>query len=348
LTDIPSVHVVLPNDIDDPATPSGGNAYDRHVLDGLSVAGWRVHEHPVAGAWPQPDESDRAGLAKILADLPDQALVLADGLVALSAPQVLVPAASRLHLVVLVHMPLDDGAEQAVLHAAAAVVTTSGWTRRRLIDRYGLAPERVHAAPPGVSPAQRASASAGGTRLLCVGAIIPGKGYDVVTAALAMLPPRGWSCVCVGTLRRDPGFVTDLCGQIHGFGLADRIHLAGPRTGTALDAAYAAADLLVLASRAETYGMVVTEALARGIPVLATDVGGVPEAVGAAADGTRPGILVPPGDPAALAEGLLRWLDDADLRTGLRAAALARRATLTGWSVTTDQVGNVLRGLRRE
>ena len=90
------------------------------------------------------------------------------------------------------------------------------------------------------------------------------------------------------------------------------MRFAGPRTGAELDRAYAAADLLVLASHAETYGMVVTEALARGLPVLAADVGGVTEALGHGEDGTRPGLLVPPGDPAALGAALRRWLGDAD------------------------------------
>ena len=98
----------------------------------------------------------------------------------------------------------------------------------------------------------------------------------------------------------------------------DRVRLTGPRTGDALDAAYAAADLLVLPSRAETYGMVVTEALARGIPVLAADAGGVPETLGHDPDGHVPGILVPAGDVSALKAALLRWMDEPLLRSGLR------------------------------
>ena len=121
--------------------------------------------------------------------------------------------------------------------------------------------------------------------------------------------------------------------------------LTGPLSGSELDAAYAEADVLVLASRAETYGMVVTEALSRGLPVIAADVGGVPEALGFGADGTRPGLLVPPGDVAALAEALRLWLTDADLRAALRAAALQRRAGLKDWSETADRVGRVLLGV---
>ena len=83
-----------------------------------------------------------------------------------------------------------------------------------------------------------------------------------------------------------------------------RIHFAGPLVGADLDAAYADADLFVLPSRAETYGMVVTEALARALPVLATDVGGVPEALGRAPRRQPSRPLVPPGDPVVLAGAL--------------------------------------------
>jgi glycosyltransferase involved in cell wall biosynthesis len=99
---------------------------------------------------------------------------------------------------------------------------------------------------------------------------------------------------------------------------------------------------MVLASRAETYGMVITEALARGLPVVASDVGGLTEALGQGAEGVRPGLLVPPDDPAALAAALRSWLGDAGLRARLRGAALERRDSLLGWSSTTSRVASVL------
>jgi glycosyltransferase involved in cell wall biosynthesis len=88
--------------------------------------------------------------------------------------------------------------------------------------------------------------------------------------------------------------------------------------------------------------MVVAEALARGIPVLASDVGGLPEALGRTPDGALPGMLVPADDPAALSVALRRWLGDPELRRRLRDAALARRRTLTGWPATTRAVAAVL------
>jgi glycosyltransferase involved in cell wall biosynthesis len=339
---VTDVHVILPNDIDDPATPSGGNAYDRRICRGLADLGWPVREHAVPGAWPRPSPAERAGLARVVATVPDGAVVLVDGLVASAVPEVLLPQASRLRLVILVHMPLGDAAEGRALAAAGAVITTSDWTRRLLITEYALAEDRVHVATPGVDSAPPTPRSPDGSRLLCVAAVTPHKGHDVLAASLAEVSDLDWSCVCVGSLDRDPDFAAQFRQQLAEDGLTGRVSLAGPRTGDDLVAAYADADLLVLASRRETYGMVVTEALARGIPVLAAETKGVTEALGRAPDGTLPGLLVPPGDPAALAAALRRWLTDAGLRRRLRRAALARRTTLTGWAVTAGIVAGVL------
>ncbi|WP_346533385.1 glycosyltransferase family 4 protein [Micromonospora sp. DPT] len=343
---MPVVHVVLPGDIDDPATPSGGNTYDRRVCRGLAERGWAVREHGVPGAWPRPEPPARTRLAGVLATLPDGAVVLLDGLVASAVPEVLAPHARRLRLVVLVHMPLADGTEAAALACAAAVVTTSAWTRRRLLEEYPLPADRVHVATPGVDPAPPATGTGAGTALLCVAAVTAHKGHDVLVRALAEVADLPWTLDCVGALTLDPGFVAGLRRLVDQRGLAGRVRLTGPRTGSDLDAAYDAADLLVLASHAETYGMVVTEALARGLPVLATRVGGVPEALGRAPDGEPPGLLVPADDPAALAGALRRWLTGAPLRHRLRQAALARRDGLAGWPDTAAAIAHVLNGVQ--
>jgi glycosyltransferase involved in cell wall biosynthesis len=342
------LHFLVPAGIDDPERPSGGNHYDRRLSDGLAAAGWVVREHAVPGRWPWPDEAAHRGLRAALATLPDGALALVDGLLASAVPDLLVPAAARVRLVVLLHMPLgtrsDDaaGPECAVLTAAAGTVTTSEWVREWLLAAYSLSPARVHAAPPGTDAAQPAAGSASGGSLLCVASVTSGKGLDVLVRALARATDLPWTCVCVGAVSRAPGFVADLGRVIGAWGLADRVVLTGPLTGQALDEAYAGADLLVLPTRGESYGMVVTEALARGLPVLATDVGGVPEALGTTADGRRPGLLVPAGDAAALVAALRRWLGDAELRADLRAAARDRRRDLTGWDRTAGQVDRVL------
>jgi len=340
---VTDVHVVVPDGIDDPARPSGGNSYDRHLCRGLSSIGWSVHEHAVPGSWPRPDAASFAALDAIVQKIPDDAVVLLDGLVASTAPETLVPQARRLRLAVLVHMPLADHPERAVLTAAAAVVTTSAWARRRLVELYALPADQVHVAEPGAAPADLATGTAAGDSLLCVAAVTLEKGHDVLLDALATMTDMSWRCVCVGRLDRDPAFVEELRRRP----LGDRVSFTGPRTGADLDRSYAAADLLVLASRAETYGMVVIEALARGLPVVATDVGGVTEALGQGEGGIRPGLLVPPGDPAALGAALRAWLGDAELRARLRRAARERRESLPAWSTTTASIAAVLAGVTR-
>jgi glycosyltransferase involved in cell wall biosynthesis len=345
-----AVHVVLPDGVDDPERASGGNVYDRRVCCGLAAAGWFVREHVAPGTWPLADRTTRQRLRRELASVPDGAVVVVDGLVASAAPEVLVPAAPRLRLCVLVHLPLgattDDvtvrGDESVVLQAVAAVVTTSGWSRRWLLEHYGLDGACVHVAEPGVDAAPLAPGTATGGHLLCVASVSPGKGHDLVVAALAGLRDLPWHWECVGSLRRDPDYVERLRTQIRALGVAGRIDLVGPRTGAALAASYAAADLVVLASRFESYGMVVTEALARGIPVLATAVGGLPATVGRLPDGRRPGLLVPPEQPAALVEAAGRWLRERALRESLGDAARLRRATLAGWDATTERISRVL------
>jgi glycosyltransferase involved in cell wall biosynthesis len=347
---VTAVHVVVPGGIDDPARPSGGNAYDRQVCRALAEIGWPVDVHVVAGSWPRPDAAAYAALAGVVQRIPDGALALLDGLVASTAAEVLVPQANRLRLVALVHMPLGQGTadseartrEGAVLSAAASVVTTSAWSRRTLLELYSLPGDRVHVAEPGVDAAPLSPGTRTGGSLLCVAAVIPGKGHDVLLDALATMTDLSWDCLGVGSLDRDPAYAASLRRRVLDDELGDRVRFPGPRIGADLDRTYASADLLVLASRAETYGMVVTEALARGLPVVAADVGGVAEALGHGTGGIKPGLLVPPDDPATLAAALRAWLGDAEVRLAWRRAARERRASLPGWSTTTSALAGVL------
>ncbi len=355
-----TLHVAMPEGVDDPHRPSGGNSYDRRVCDGLGVRGWSVREIHLAGDWPRPEQASRGCLAAALGALPDRSLVLLDGLVASCAPEVLVPESHRLRLVPLVHLPvgvatpeppaaswehLERCAEAAVLRACRAVVATSHWTRAWLRVTYALPADRVAVVAPGADPAPLALGTPGGGRLLCVGALTPTKGQDVLVEALDRITDLDWTCHLVGPGTAHPSFADQVTRRAADHGFGGRIHVTGPLTGSALSRLAHTADLLVVPSRAETYGMVVTEALARGVPVIASDVGGLPESVGRDALGRRPGLLVPPGDPDSLAGAVRRWLSDAARRRQLREAALRRRADLRTWDATTTALADVLSGV---
>jgi glycosyltransferase involved in cell wall biosynthesis len=343
-----TVHMVVPAGLDDPRHPSGGNVYDRRICQGLGATGWTVHEHPVAGPWPTPDEEARTGLAGVFAALPDDGLVLIDGLIASSVPDVLAPEADRLRIVVLLHLPRGvvdpaaGAAERTVLAAAVAVVTPSRWARQWVLDRYDLRSDRVYVAEPGVEVTSSTSRVSGANRLLSVGAVAPHKGHDLLITALAELGDLSWSCQVVGSLDTAPDFVAEIRRRARQLGVAPRLIFRGPLIGDDLDAAYAGADVVVVSSRAETYGMVVTEALAHDRPVIATSVGGVPEALGHGADGRRPGLLVPPGDATALAAAIRDFVTDSSLRSRLRRTVADRRRSLPSWSHTTACVAGAL------
>jgi glycosyltransferase involved in cell wall biosynthesis len=306
----------------------------------------------VAAAWPGPGPGARADLARIVSAIPDGETVLIDGLIASPTAAQLLPHTGRIRMTVLLHMPLAtvldahhdasaERSERVVLRAATSVVVTSEWTRQQVLTRYAIPAHRVHVARPGVDQVAAPARPVRG-RLICVGVLGRHKGQDLLVEALADLADRDWHCVLAGSPDRDPDFVEQLQTRITRLGYGHRVRLSGVLTGAALSHAYTTADLLVAPSRSETYGMTVTEALAHGLPVIAAAAGGLPEALGSTADGTRPGQLIPPGDPAALATALGDWLGDERHRHRLRAAARQRRSTLRGWEQTTQEIANAL------
>ncbi|WP_433795529.1 glycosyltransferase family 4 protein [Actinoplanes sp. CA-252034] len=352
-------------------TTTEGAAYDGrdHRLGDAAV--FDVREHLFGGTWPRPAEPDRQALATLLSAIPDGDLVLLDGLIACGVPDLLEPHSTRLRLAVLVHLPLSDetgladhdaaelrALESHALRLAATVVATSEPAARRVEELHGMT--GVHAVAPGVDPAPLAEPSPTGHRLLNVASLTPRKGQDLLITALQQLPDLSWTCTVAGAGRipaldvpppkaltlNTTGFLAPTWTPRPVTGPDEHaVRFVGALNGTDLDDAYANADLFVLPSRAETYGMVVTEALARGLPVVAADVGGVPEALGAAPGGGIPGRLIPPNDRDALAAALRDWLTDGELRRRWRAHARARRDTLTGWDEAARRLARVLTGL---
>ncbi|SEE59111.1 Glycosyltransferase involved in cell wall bisynthesis [Arthrobacter alpinus] len=347
-----TVHLVVPAGIDNPSRPSGGNYFDRRIATALAAGGWHVVEHHLPGSWPRPAPCDAGALPRLLAGLPDGAVVLVDSLVALASA---VPAATaaRVRLVVLVHMLLasaDDvgprlALERAALRQAAAVVTTSDWTRDKIVARHGVPPQGILVLEPGTDRGPVAQGTSGGGALLCVAAVTANKGHGVLIDALAEVAGLDWSCSFAGAADLEPGLMDKLRQQAEDAGIAERLHWSGPLTRADLGRRYTASDALILASQQESYGMVVAEALAHGLPALASNTGGVPEALGKSSSGSVPGLLVPPGDRAALAGALRRWLEDAVLRRSLREAALERRDTLPSWDAAAATLAGLLEPL---
>ena len=344
-----AVHFLVPDGIDDDERVSGGNVYDRRISEALRARGVDVRMVLVA-------ESRVLDVAHAMSALPRDALVLIDGLIAVAASEVLDAHSERLRIVVLAHMvasalpEIHDDArtaerEREALNAVRRVITTSEWTRSELVARALAEPDRIKVAPPGTDAAPAATGSESGVHLLCVGAVAPHKGQDVLIQALAgMTDLPDWRCSIVGSLDADPDFATRTAAAIRSATLTERVALMGVLTGQPLADAYRAADLVVAPSRVESYGMVVAEALARGIPVVAARVGGIPEAIA----GSKAGILIPSSDPGALRAVLRQWLEDPGWRAALKAEALRSRSLTRSWDESAGIAAAVLSDVRPE
>lgn len=332
-----SVTFAVPGDL---ATLTGGYAYDRRMIAELECLGWNVDLVDLGDGFPRPSSEQRkAALARLLA-VPAGRTIVIDGL----AFGVLPDAASQLcphyPLIALVHHPLalesglsaaqaDDlrASERAALAAARRVVVTSAATARLLAADYGVPADRIVVACPGNDAAPAAHGSHDGiVRLLAIGAVVPRKGFDVLIAALATLPDLPWHLTIAGDRRRDPNAAAQLDADIVRCKLSGLVAVLGAVSRERIAELYAGADLFTLASRFEGYGMVFSEAIAHGLPVIGTTAGAIPETVPAGA-----GVLVAPDDAAALAMALRRAIENPDERRRMAASARAAAQALPSW-----------------
>jgi glycosyltransferase involved in cell wall biosynthesis len=333
--------------------PTGGNVYNRAVVTELRGHGIDVRLHKLAGPWPDGDASTHAELSRALRAAP---ACLVDGIVACGSPHVVAAAVESGYAVtIVVHLPIGDELgldparreryavlEAQAIRAASGVLCSSSWSAAELTRRYGR--RDVGVAVPGVTPAPVANGSSEAgrpPRFLTVAALTPTKDQLTLVRALAQEADLPWTGALVGSDRSDPDYAARLRAEIAAAGLEERITVPGALMGQALDHEWDAADLLVLPSRTETYGLVVVEALARGIPAVVTEGTGAVEALqqGVTTQSTpTPGTAAPAGDPTSLAAVLRSWLTEPTLRRAWRQAALARRDTLPGWQQTAEAV----------
>ncbi|HEY7671321.1 MAG TPA: glycosyltransferase family 4 protein [Gammaproteobacteria bacterium] len=342
-----AVDLVVPGDID---TITGGYIYDRRILAGLTELGWVARVHSLHASFPEPTHEALAVAAAVFAGLPGGATVVIDGLALAGLKDILPPHITRLRLVALIHHPLAyetgltreraaqlEAAESAALARVHRVIVTSAWTKR-VLETFGVGAVRISVVEPGTDPAPLHRPHPGAPlELLCVASLTKRKGHAVLFDALGKLKGRPWHLTCAGSLTRDPELVASLRAQIERLGLRDRVTFLGELAPEKLGELYARADIFVLASYLEGYGMAFAEALARGIPIVATSGGAIASTVPAAASR-----LVPPGDVAALAAALAELLDDDAKRACLTEGAAHHRTTLPTWQVASERFANAL------
>jgi glycosyltransferase involved in cell wall biosynthesis len=356
---MPSIVLVVPGPLEG---RTGGYIYDRRIAEGLRRRGRRVDVLELDTSFPHPTPAALEHADRALAAVPDGTIAIVDSLALGAMADLITREASRLTVVALLHLPLaaaigldrntaahfEDG-ERRALQAAARVIVT-GRAALPFVASYGVDPGRVVVVEPGTDPAPLAHGSRGdqpgevagvdGSRplqLLTVATLNPGKGHEMLVTALAAVSAPAWRLTCAGSLTRDPATARRVHATVLRLGLEDRVSFAGDLDRQALAVCYDEADVFVLATQQETYGMAVAEALARGLPVVATMTGAIPELVGDDA-----GLLVPVGDTPAFTGALSRMLGDAGLRARLAEGARRRRDQLSTWDEASRRMAAAL------
>ncbi|WP_426228058.1 glycosyltransferase family 4 protein [Pseudarthrobacter sp. DSP2-3-2b1] len=352
---------------------SGGNVFNARLAEGLRALGVEVDIVPVDGSWPDASAKERRRLGGLLgawklgtwkptAEVPPGTVTLVDGLIACGAPdEIEYAAAAGQRTWVLLHMPSPShpDAEKRSLRAAAGVVCTSESAAAHVSDKYGLSGRVVL---PGTNAAPLAAGSEP-PHLIAVAALLPNKDQTLIVAALAQLQDLAWSASLVGTVDADPAYAELVRSAIASHGLEGRVQMTGELVGKSLADTWNRTDLSLLVSKAESFGLVVTESLAHGIPVIVRQGTGAEDALGmgsstphprvgeesarlaeaAALPGTAVGLAGPENDqPDVLAAVIRGWLTDAALRDDWRTAAVAARDRLPGWDATALNVLEIL------
>lgn len=341
----------IPGDI---GTATGGYVYDREVLARFSAYDISARHVALPASFPSPTPADLAETERLLASTPADAVLLIDGLAFGVFPSDMVERLGR-PVVALVHHPLgyESGltekrardliaAERAALATTRRIITTSRATARLLFDEFGVPPSRVTVAEPGTEPAPRAEGTGEPVMLLAVGAVSPRKGYTILIEALSSLTGETWHLTIAGDMERNPEATAALKRAVRDHRLEDRVRLVGSLPRSDLEALFAAADIFVMPSLFEGYGMVLGEAMARGLPIICTTGGAAAETVPDSA-----GIKVPPGDAAAFSGALRDLLVNVPLRQRLAEESWRAGLALPRWDDTARRIANVLKEVDR-
>ena len=340
---------VYPGDLN---SPTGGYAYDRRIIVGLKSLGWEIELISLGEGYPFPSSAQVEQAKEQLQRLTPGVPMVIDGLALGALPSLAAVIAERHPLIALVHHPLafefglSDSqiallkqSETQALHHAVKVIANSPATARDLNRHYGVHLDKIEVVLPGtdrihalVAKTQGNSGRLDEVRLLSVGSIIPRKGFHHLIEALAPLADLPWTLSIAGDTTRHPSAYEDLMADINRFHLEGRVKVLGAVSNEELESLYSQADVFVLASLFEGYGMVYAEAMAYGLPIIATTGGAIPDTVPSEA-----GLLVSPGDVPALTHALKTLIEDAPCRSRLSSGALRAAAQQPTWDQAAAQ-----------
>ena len=332
----------IPGDL---AALTGGYGYDREVLARIPD----LHHLPLPQGFPFPSVAALDETKVHLGSLSADQILLCDGLAFGALPEDVLRVI-RSAIIALVHHPLalETGlsaeaarafaqSERLALKYAQRVIVTSPATKDVLLRDYGVPAAHVTIALPGTARADRAKGSGSSKlHLLAVGSVVPRKAYDLLLDALEHVADLDYALTIVGSLTRASDYAQALVARA-----PKAVHFAGEVSDTELAALYAGADLFVMSSHYEGYGMVLGEAMVRGLPIVCTDGGALSQTVPQEA-----AVRVKAGDASALAQALRITMSDHALRQRLAEASYAAGQKLPTWDEAAQIIAQVLKEVR--
>ncbi|WP_417688232.1 glycosyltransferase family 4 protein [Roseibium sp.] len=351
MPDTRTVVFAYPGDLE---TPTGGYAYDRRIIDGLRQLAWNIELLPLGDGYPMPDQVTLQHVGRLIAELPQTATLVVDGLAFGCMAEVLREHAGSRRFVALVHHPLcmENGmsadvaarmqeAECKALSFASEVIVTSDATALQVVDMFGISRDLVHTIYPGTDRTALGCPSDGEeVRILSVGTIVPRKGYDLLFQALGGLKHLDWHLDIVGDTSRDLRCFDELEKLLSDLELSSRVTFHGAVASSRLSEFYRSADFFALASNYEGYGMAYTEALSHGLPVVGSGEGAVRDTLN-----VEGALYCETGDLKALAATLGRLICDRSEREHLRQRAFLASRDFPTWEAAAKAFGNVLEGV---
>ncbi len=336
------------------ATPTGGYAYARKILPLLGVRmETEICALPSGFPFPTDAELTEAARAMAAADRPGT-VFMTDGLAFGAMPAELI-ANVRSPIAALVHHPLglEEGltaAERArllsmegqALALARLVIVPSRGTAHELNQLFGIPAAKVTIAGPGILRGKRAMGSPAGEPLhiVCVGSLTPRKGFAVLIDALNGVAALPWRATIAGSAELSPDTAAEVRRKILAFGLENRVHLVGQLNETAVSALYSSGDIFALATYYEGYGMAFAEAMAHGLPIVASGDGAVADTIP-----PKAGFVCAAGDSKAIGSALRALLSGHGLRQAKAEAAWRHGQTLPQWPDTAAIIANALKSL---
>ncbi len=338
----------IPGDL---ATPTGGYVYARKILP-LLAERFPIEVCTLPGGFPLASEAELDVAAATLAALDAPGTVFfIDGLAYGALPLSTLQGLKR-PVVALVHHPLglEEGlpsskrthllkTEGEALAFARHVVAPSHGTARELTRLFGVPAGKITIAEPGILRGKRAAAvpAAEPPHVVSVGTLTPRKGFGVLLDALNEVRDLPWRATIAGSVDQSPDTTALVRRKLEAYDFEERVRLAGQLEEAALSALYSTGDVFALASLYEGYGMAFAEAMAHGLPVVASGEGAVRDTVPDAA-----GFVCATGDVAAFSKALRALLSNAALRREKAGSAWRHGQTLPAWTRTADTIAHVL------